>query len=91
MRLAEDHENATYLAQQLQKLGFSVTAPHTNIVYVDVPEKLVTPLKAHLESRGVLASVAPRMRLVTHLDLSRAQIELALEALQAFPQWAHAL
>ncbi|MEO8408498.1 MAG: low-specificity L-threonine aldolase, partial [Oxalobacteraceae bacterium] len=39
-RLAEDHDNAQYLAQGLAKIpGLSVQMPQTNIVYVDVPPR----------------------------------------------------
>jgi threonine aldolase len=84
-RLRDDHANAQYLADKLHALGWSVTAPQTNVVYVDIPLALVAALKAHLAQRGVLASVAPRMRLVTHLDVSRAQLDAVLQVLREFP------
>jgi threonine aldolase len=84
-RLRDDHANAQYLADKLHALGWNVTAPQTNVVYVDIPLALVAALKAHLAQRGVLASVAPRMRLVTHLDVSRAQLDAVLQVLREFP------
>jgi threonine aldolase len=84
-RLAEDHDNAAYFADGLRDLGFEVEAPQTNIFYVTIPGRQVAPLSEHLSQRGILASVAPRTRLVTHLDVSRAQIDSALRAFREFP------
>jgi threonine aldolase len=87
-RLAEDHDNAEVLAGGLRALGLQVAAPQTNVVYIDVPQALMAPLKAHLRARGVIASVAsPRTRLMTHLDLPRAKVERALLAFREFPDW----
>src|SRR5208282_525500 len=58
-RLAEDHENAEYLAAGLRKLGLAVEVPQTNIVFVDIPANEVSTLRAHLAERGILASIAP--------------------------------
>jgi len=87
VRLAEDHDNARHLAQGLSALGLSVEAPQTNVVYVDIPASHVVALREHLARLGVLATIAPRTRLVTHLDLSRSKIDLALRAFGDFPHW----
>jgi threonine aldolase len=71
----------------LHELGLPVEPPQTNIVYVDLPAEQVAPLGRHLESRGIRASVAPHMRLVTHLDVSRAAVETALGAFRDYPGW----
>jgi threonine aldolase len=83
-RLAEDHENAEYLAAGLRGLGFNVVPPQTNAVYVDVPAQQIPRLKAHLQQRGVIVTVAPRTRLVTHMDMPRAKIEAALQAFREY-------
>ncbi len=88
-RLADDHANAEYLAAGLRAIGLNVVPPQTNIVYVDVPALEIQGLKAHLEQRGINATVAPRTRLVTHLDLPRPKIETALQAFRDYPHWAH--
>ena len=51
------------------------------------PRRWRLDLKAHLERRGILATIAPRTRLVTHLDLPRAKVEAALQAFRDFPHW----
>lgn len=87
-RLAEDHANAEYLARGLRAMGLKVDSPQTNVVYLEVPVSQVEGLRAHLETRGVIASVAPRTRLMTHMDLSRPKIDRAIEAFRDYPHWA---
>jgi threonine aldolase len=86
-RLAEDHENATHLADGLRALGLAVEPPQTNLVFVDIPEQQVEALGAHLAERGILASIGPRTRLATHLDAPRPKIDAALRAFREFPGW----
>jgi threonine aldolase len=85
-RLAEDHDNAEHLAHGLRAAGYSVTAPQTNIVYVDLPPHEIEALADHLKGRAILASLAPRTRLVTHLDLNRAKIDAVIRAFREFPR-----
>jgi threonine aldolase len=87
-RLAEDHENAEYLAAGLRNAGLEVTPPQTNVVYIEVLPAQIEGLKIHLGQRGVLASVAPRTRLMTHMDLQRPKIDAAVRAFREYPHWA---
>jgi len=82
-RLAVDHANARRLADGLCGLpGVSVTAPQTNIVFVDlVPEKAAGAVE-RLRQRGVLATGLYRLRLVTHLDVSADDIDRAVQVLR---------
>jgi threonine aldolase len=86
-RLAEDHDNAEYLAAHLRALGLAVSPPQTNIVYVDLPPRQVEALQAHLTKNGVAATVASHMRLVTHLDLPREKIDAVIRVFRDFPHW----
>ena len=83
-RLAEDHENATFLADGLRDLGLTVSVPQTNIFYVEVPAGRVESLGTHLLQRGVRASISAHTRLVTHLDVPRPKIEAALRAFRDY-------
>jgi threonine aldolase len=83
-RLAEDHANAGHLADGLRDAGFKVSVPQTNVVYVDVPPAQIPNLKVHLKSRGVFATVVPRTRLMTHMDLPRKKIDAAVQAFREF-------
>jgi threonine aldolase len=86
-RLAEDHANAEYLAAGLGALGIKVMPAQTNVVYFDVLPAQIDELRAHLKRRGILASIAPRTRLMTHMDLTRANIDAALQGFREYPSW----
>jgi threonine aldolase len=88
-RLAEDHANAEYLAAGLRDAGMKVSVPQTNVVYVEVAAAQIEGLKTHLKSRGIIATVAPRTRLMTHMDLPRAKIDAAVQAFREYPHWPH--
>jgi threonine aldolase len=82
-RLAEDHANARALAEGLQGLaGVSVTPPQTNIVFVDLAPERASGAIERLRARGVLATGLYRLRLVTHLDVSGADIPRAIAILR---------
>jgi threonine aldolase len=76
-RLAEDHDNARLLAEGLRELGCDVVAPETNIVIFAAPDGFVEAMG----ERGVELSRTPdgRVRAVTHLDVGRSEVELALQ------------
>ena len=83
-RLAEDHANAQLLAQGLAAAGLKVDPVQTNMVFAQVPADSVAQLERHLGANGVVALVSPRLRLVTHLDLDRAQVERAVEIFSSY-------
>ncbi len=83
-RLAEDHDHAQALAQGLAGAGYEVEPVQTNMVFAKVPADRCAALQAHLASCGVTAIVTPRTRLVTHLDVSAADVEKAVAAFAAF-------
>ena len=82
-RLAEDHANAAFLAKGLSELGFDVEPVQTNMVYVQIGER-AEQLKAFCAERGIVLSAAPRLRMVTHLDVSAAQLEQVVAAFAEF-------
>jgi threonine aldolase len=85
--LAQDHANADYLAEGLRALGLRAESPQTNILYVEIPATQVEGLQDYLDQRGILATVRPHMRLVTHLDVPREKIETVLRAFRDYPRW----
>jgi threonine aldolase len=82
-RLAEDHANAERLAAGLCELGYAVEPVQTNMVYVQVGEQ-ADALKAFCADRGIKLSAAPRLRMVTHLDVSAGAIEQVIQVFAAF-------
>ena len=86
-RLKEDHQNAKRLALGLREIrGISIHPEEveTNILIFDVAGTGMTPLQVNdaMKKEGVLihASGKTQIRLVTHLDVSKEDIEVALKA-----------
>jgi threonine aldolase len=77
-RLAEDHENARLIAAAC---GVDPATVPTNVVVVDVPN--APEVVAAAKAEGVLiGAVGPqRIRLLTHLDVSRSDAEQAAKVL----------
>jgi threonine aldolase len=84
-RLHEDHALAQRLARGLAELpGVKLELSHveTNIVNLDITSRPAPELVRRLASEGVLVNATSdtRVRAVTHLDVSVADVDLALEA-----------
>ena len=84
-RLAEDHHNARRLAEGLADMPgveLELDVPDTNIVFFRVSEAGMTAneFAARAQAAGVRVGVmrGERIRAVTHLDVTRADIERAL-------------
>jgi threonine aldolase len=78
-RLADDHSNARRLAAGLQDLGFKVDPfPETNIVIFGATR--AEEFQKELLARGILTLALTKnlMRVVTHMDVSEADIDDAL-------------
>ena len=82
-RLADDHANAAFLAKGLTELGYEVEPVQTNMVYVQIGDR-AEALKAFCAERGIVLSAASRLRMVTHLDVSAAQMEQVVAAFAEF-------
>ncbi|WP_150638907.1 aminotransferase class I/II-fold pyridoxal phosphate-dependent enzyme, partial [Pseudomonas fluorescens] len=82
-RLADDHANAQILADGLRKAGYDVEPVHTNMVYVQMGDK-AEAIKAFAAERGIKLSAAGRLRMVTHMDVSRVQIGQVVPAFVEF-------
>lgn len=85
-RLREDHENARALADGLRELGpFRPNTPQTNIVVVDIVRGSLGQWLAEFEKEGVLgvAFGPARIRLVTHLNITREHVNDALGRIQS--------
>jgi threonine aldolase len=83
-RLADDHANARRLAEGLQGLpGVKVEPPQTNLIFIDLDPALATGAVERLRAAGVLCTGLYRLRLATHLDVSAAGIDSAIERFRA--------
>lgn len=88
-RLVEDHANAKRLATAIAEIpGLSVNLEgvETNIVYFDVDPSLGTAKaiceRLYEKNLWMLSTGPQRVRAVTHLDVTSADIEQAIAALQ---------
>ncbi|WP_443192066.1 low-specificity L-threonine aldolase [Pseudomonas indica] len=77
-RLAEDHANAARLGEGLRALGFEVEPVQTNMVYLNAGEQ-AQAFKAAAAERGIRLTAAPRLRMVTHMDVSAGDIERVID------------
>jgi threonine aldolase len=77
-RLADDHDNARLIAEAC---GVDPASVPTNIVVVDVPSAPDVVEAARAEGVLVGAVGPQRVRLLTHLDVSRADAEQAAKVL----------
>lgn len=80
-RLAEDHHNARMLAEGLNTLDGIHIIPEqvqTNMVFVQGEQELLRAVRNHLAEHNVLVGGYDSMRLVTHMDVDRADIEKAI-------------
>lgn len=85
-RLKADHDNAAWLATQLSALGVDVVSQQTNMVFVKVPAAQVAALQSWMQASDVQISVGTQTRLVTHLDVSRQDLEQLVAYWRAFLQ-----
>jgi len=86
-RLARDHENARVLAQALAVIEGITVAPggaQTNMVFINVEPQRALRLREYLKSQGMLISGQGSIRLVTHLDVERADIDRFAAAVREF-------
>jgi len=86
-RLAEDHANAKRLAEGLASLPGLRLDPalvHTNMVFASLAPEKVDGLVQHLKQAGIVILPNPNLRLVTHLDVSRDDIQKVMAAFKSF-------
>jgi threonine aldolase len=88
-RLHEDHERAVRLAAAVAEIvpgSLDPDSVETNMVFADTGSMGMTPLEMtdRLEEQGVGASVVSgKVRMVTHVDVSDADVETAIAAWRA--------
>lgn len=90
-QLAKDHENAHYLAKKLAKKlaesltslsGISVNLDHvvTNMVFVKLSDDInIKSIASELIKSNILISIGNPLRLVTHSDINKADIDVFIK------------
>ncbi len=97
-RLAEDHEHAKILANAIRQapgLSLDPASVDTNIVIFELDPELGTAaaFSARLRDEGIWinANAPQRLRAVTHLDVSREQVQHAAKVLQQAAAAVHSV
>lgn len=86
-RLQEDHEHAALLARELgglAELQLDMTMVQTNMVFIKPAQGTARALAAFLEQRSILVDPGTTIRMVTHLDVGRADVLTTADAIKAF-------
>lgn len=86
-RLKVDHLHAAELAKHLQAIdGLRVRheALQTNMLFLDLSTEQAVALKNYLAQRQILIGSGQTVRLVTHLDVTAADIERVATTISAF-------
>lgn len=86
-RLAQDHANAARLAEglrQIDEISVEPGSAQTNMVFMRVPPESAAALKQHLARAGIMIGSGSPSRLVTHLDVTAADIDATVAAVKGF-------
>ena len=86
-RLREDHDNAALLAAELAAVdGITLDAKRvqTNMVFITPQAGTGPALADHLRSNNILVDTGHAFRMVTHLDVSRADMLTTAAAIRDF-------
>lgn len=87
LRLHEDHDNADYLTSGLAaipELDIDPENTQTNIVYARCRQGKARALRDHLANQGILITAGDPIRFVTHLDVSRQDVDTLLDGIRQF-------
>jgi threonine aldolase len=85
-RLEEDHKNAQILARGLAKIDNISINPdivQTNIIFADVKAD-IKELHSFLKNKGIIINQDNNLRLVTHMDISKEDIEFTIKTFKVF-------
>ena len=86
-RLHDDHENAAALAAGLGEIAeITVLGQATNMVFLNIPEAHAKPLEECVKTSGMLMQGVYAARLVTHLDVTREDVQRFVLAVKAYFQ-----
>ena len=87
-RLADDHRNALHLAERLQQVKAINVDPdlvHTNMVFIGLPDGAADGLRKYLAEQGILlGGGSQQIRLVTHLDITRDDVDVLSEEISQY-------
>ena len=87
-RLAQDHDNALTLAKGLNEINnnnihINMKTVQTNMVFADIDTDMPT-LYNFLKQKGIIIDTCSHLRLVTHLDISKQDIDYIIQGFKEF-------
>ena len=87
-RLAQDHDHAALLAEglgEIEEIDVQSTDRRTNMVFLSVSKPKGEHLAGFMRERGILLTVEENpIRLVTHLDIERKDIDETVDAFKEY-------
>ncbi|MFO6297354.1 low-specificity L-threonine aldolase [Rahnella selenatireducens] len=85
-RLKDDHDNAQWLAEQLSNIGVEIAepGPQTNVLYIKQSAELAEKMGPWMRERGVIISAGPLTRVLTHINISREDLQKVVTLWQEF-------
>lgn len=86
-RLSEDQHNAEALARGLRdidEIGVVYQDNQTNMVFITIPEKSLPGLHVYLRQNGIVIPAGPSIRLVTHLEIDRPDIDFIVNTFKHY-------
>lgn len=86
-KLAIDHDNTQYLAQQLLTLPeftFDLNSVQTNMIFTQYTGKDGKALAAYLRTKGIIISASSAIRFVVHQDITVDAIDLLIAEIKHF-------
>jgi len=83
-RLEQDHENALMLANALADIdAIDIKSVETNIIFAEIKANM-DDLYLFLKENGIIINKMNPLRLVTHMDISKNDIEKTITGFNAF-------
>ena len=86
-RLQIDHDNAALLGNELaaiEELEVDLENVQTNMVFLRTRDGNYQGLADYLQAQNILIEAAEKIRLVTHLDISRDDIQTVITSIKAY-------
>jgi len=86
-RLQIDHDNAALLGNELaaiEELEVDLENVQTNMVFLRTRDGNYQGLADYLQAQNILIEAAEKIRLVTHLDMSRDDIQTVITSIKAY-------
>lgn len=86
-RLSEDQHNAEALVRGLraiEEIGVKYEDNQTNMAFITLPESCLSSLSVYLRQHGIIIPSGQKIRLVTHLEIDRSDIDMIVLAFGDF-------